>query len=328
MRVPMELLRCLSDGHFHSGQRLAEQLGISRAAVWKQVRALQDRLNLDIAAVRGRGYRLGAPLELLDESAIRRVVAATNRDRLESLHIHAVTNSTNDCALAAPPVTGGRARVWVAEHQTAGRGRRGRRWQSSFGDSLYFSLAWRFDLPMAGISGVSLAAGVVVSEVLEALGHRGHRLKWPNDLLVDGRKLAGILLEAAGEIDGPTVAVIGIGINFRVPAAVGERIDQPWTDLHGNGVADASRNRVAGMLADRLIGACRQFEAEGLAPFLPRWQAYDGMVGRHVTLVQGDRRVDGLYRGVSPNGALVLEHANGRREYHAGEVSLRHGDDR
>jgi BirA family biotin operon repressor/biotin-[acetyl-CoA-carboxylase] ligase len=323
MPIPLDLLQRLADGRFHSGQQLAAELGVSRAAVWKQVRALHDRLDLEVAAVRGRGYRLAAPLELLDAGAIECEVAAVNRPRLERLEIHTVTGSTNDCALHAPPLESGRARLWLAEHQTAGRGRRGRRWISSFGTSLYLSFAWRFDLPLGALSGLSLAAGAVTCEVLERIGHRGHCLKWPNDVLVDGRKLAGVLLEARGEVDGPTVAVIGIGINFRVPDRAANRIDQPWAEMATSDGVAPSRNRTAGLLADRLIDACRDYQDQGLAPFLPRWRAFDGLVGQRVTLMHGERRISGHYRGVSPAGAVILDHGDDRREYHAGEVSLR-----
>jgi len=316
------LLRELADGRFHSGQELADSTGRSRTAIWKQIQRLQEGLGLGIDAVRGRGYRLAAPLELLDADRIRAEFAASTHGLVESLQILGSVDSTNTRASADLPAESGRARVWLAEHQTAGRGRRGRSWVSTFGENLYLSLAWRFDLPMSQLAGLSLAAGVVVAETLHSLGLEGHALKWPNDVLVDGRKLAGILVDVSGEAGGPAAAVIGVGVNLRIPDADAGAIDQPWTDLCQLGVA-LSRNRVAGMLVDRMVDACATFSSARLAPFVPRWGRFDSLRGRAVAIVRGEHIVEGVYRGITPSGALVLEDATGRSEHHAGEVSLR-----
>lgn len=316
------LLRILADGHFHSGARLAEQLGVSRTAVWKQVQRLGDEFGLAVDAVRGRGYRLPRPLELLDREAIRAGIGPSSIDRLDALQVVPSTASTNAAALADLPGRSGMARVWLAEYQQAGRGRRGRQWVSTFGENLYLSLAWRFELPLAELAGLSLAAGVVVCETLTALGVSGHTLKWPNDILVDDRKLGGILVEAAGETGGPAVAVIGIGLNLRLSAAAAAAIGQPWASLEQLGTP-VSRNALAGTLIDRLIAACRGFHEGRLDRFLPAWQRYDGLPGRPVRILLGDRQVDGIYRGVTDDGAAVIETAQGCSEFHAGEVSLR-----
>lgn len=322
------LLYQLSDGRFHSGERLGRALGISRSAVWKQVQRLESELGLQISAVRGRGYRLSAPLEILDAVQVRRELSKISMESLDSLSLLASTPSTNICALADPPTNSGLAKVWLAEHQTEGRGRRGRRWVSTFGENLYLSMAWRFDLPMTELAGLSLVTGVVVAEVLGRLGFQGHSLKWPNDVLVDGRKLSGILLEVAGEAGGPATAVVGIGINFRVADELGAQIDQPWTDIRRESSAPLSRNQMAGVLIDQLILACRLFAKDRLSPFLGRWRSFDGLLGRDVSVIRGNESIEGIYRGVSPSGAMLLENGGGRREFHAGEVSLRKGDER
>lgn len=319
------LLRELADGRFHSGQQLADTLGISRTAVWKQVRRLESDLGLAISAVRGRGYRLASAIELLNEARIRAEFCANTRELLGGLHLLFSTDSTNGRASASLPVESSQPRVWLAEHQTAGRGRRGRKWISAFGRNLSLSLAWRFDLPMSELAGLSLMAGVVLAEVLQDLGLDGHTLKWPNDILVDGRKLAGILVEASGEAGGPATAVIGLGINLSMPAGHGAMIDQPWTDLDRAGVASISRNQLAGALVDGLTQACVAFSAERLTPFLPRWERFDKLRGQSITVLRGDCSIEGIYRGISPSGALLLENSTGRSEHHAGEVSLRKG---
>ena len=324
MSAPEHVLSLLADGRFHSGEELARVLGVSRSAVWKQVGRLQTDLGLDISAVRGRGYRLSAPLELLDPAILRAELGRMASDSLEQLTVLPSAASTNSCASADPPRDVGRARVWIAEHQTDGRGRRGRRWVCTFGENLYLSLAWRFELPMHELGGLSLVAGVVVAEVLGRSGVEGHSLKWPNDVLIDGRKLAGILVEASGEAGGPSTAVVGVGLNLRLPAAAGIEIDQPWTDL--SQLDDAhriSRNRLAAALVDQLIQACQLFAGEGLPAFLERWGRFDELNGQSVRVIRGQRINDGIYRGITATGAMVLEEAAGRREYHAGEVSLR-----
>jgi BirA family biotin operon repressor/biotin-[acetyl-CoA-carboxylase] ligase len=173
------------------------------------------------------------------------------------------------------------------------------------------------------LGGLSLVVGVVVAEVLGYLGLEEHSLKWPNDVLVGARKLSGILVEVSGEADGPSTAVLGIGVNFRVPEVQGAQIDQPWTDLKRASPVAISRNRMAGVLIDRLIEACRLFASDRLPPFLDRWRQFDGLIGQPVRIVQGQRSIDGVYRGITSSGGMVLEEASGRNEYHAGEVSLR-----
>jgi len=317
------LLRELADGRFHSGQQLAGALGVSRAAVWKQIRRLESELDLAVDAVRGRGYRLETPLELLDAARIRAEFGARSLVQLDGLHLVASADSTNGLAGRDLPVESGRARVWLAEHQTAGRGRRGRSWVSPFGQNLYLSLAWRFDVPMSQLAGLSLATGAVVAEALQHLGLDGHVLKWPNDILVDGRKLAGILVEVSGEAGGPATAIIGVGVNFRVSASVAACIDQPWTDLQRAGLAGVSRNRLAGVIVDRLIEACGLFAEQRLGPFVARWETFDQLRGQTVAVIRGERVIEGIYCGISPSGAMILENADGRAEHHAGEVSLR-----
>lgn len=327
MSVRDHLLRQLADGRFHSGQQLAQALDVSRSAVWKQIQRLESDLGLVISAVRGRGYRLSAPLELLDEGRVRDELGETGRELLDAMHLLPTTTSTNSCASADPPLASGCARVWLAEHQTEGRGRRGREWVSAFGENLYISIAWRFDLPMTELAGLSLVVGVVVAEVLGHLGLEGHSLKWPNDVLVAERKLSGILVEVSGEADGPSTAVLGVGVNFRLPEAHGARIDQPWTDLSQVSRVRISRNRMAGILIDRLILACLLFSTERLNPFIGRWERFDGLIGQPVRIIRGEQSIEGIYRGITSSGAMVLEDGSGRSEHHAGEVSLRKDGD-
>ncbi len=320
------LLQYLAEGSFQSGQALSERLGVSRAAVWKQVQRLQLDTGIHVDAVRGRGYRLKAPLELLDSTVLQGQLSSDQHAQLSNVHVLTVTESTNLLAARQLPADSGRGIAWFAEHQTAGKGRRGRQWVSSFGNNLYMTLSWKFELPMAALSGLSLAAGCVLAEVLTANGLMGHGLKWPNDVLVDDRKLAGILVEAIGEADGPATAIIGLGVNLKLLPEQTELIDQPCISVVDINEGDVSRNLLAGMLLASLIDMCALYSAQGLNPFLPRWQAYDLNRDQPIRLTMGQRTIDGICRGIGSDGAILLETSTGIDRYHAGEVSLRKKD--
>lgn len=316
------VLALLADGRFHSGQAIADELGISRSAVWKRIGSLQADFGLEVHAVRGRGYRLAAPVELLELEKITAAVGIGKLPSVQQLHVLRSVDSTNTRALADPPVQSDSAHVWLTEHQTAGRGRRGRRWATGFGQGVAMSFAWRFDLPMNDLAPLSLVAGVAIAETLLAFGAQGISLKWPNDVLAADRKLCGILVEAAGEADGPVTAVIGLGINVCLTDLTSAEIDQPWIDLAGIGLVNVSRNALAGHLIRELVCACETFAIEGLAPFVARWLQLDRLNGQLVDVVRGNMRTRGVCRGISANGALCLEQSGKTVHFHAGEVSL------
>jgi len=319
---PHALLSQLADGRFHSGEDLAAAFGVSRAAVWKQLKQLQTRPGIVVHAVRGRGYRLATPLELLDVERLGDELGEHGR-HLSDTEVLQIIDSTSAYLMAQPAPAIGRGRVCLAEHQTAGRGRRGRQWLSGFGHNLTLSLAWTFDLPMARLSGLSLAAGVALADALHETGVQGLSLKWPNDLYLDGRKLAGLLVEASGEANGPSRVVIGIGINLRVDPETATAIDQPWADLHGQFGDCPPRNRIAGRVLARLVDACQRYAEQGLAPFLAEWQRYDLYLGSQVQLSLGEQLINGRYVGLNDEGNLLLDTLDGRRSFAGGEVSLR-----
>lgn len=211
----------------------------------------------------------------------------------------------------------------VAERQTAGRGRRGRAWASPLAAHVYLSLARRFDGGIAGLQGLGLAVGVAACEALQALGYPQVGLKWPNDLLAEGRKLGGILVEVGGEAAGPLRVVVGLGLNVQMPASAARGIDQPWTDLAALSSRPPDRPAVAAALLAALVLALARFERAGLAPFLERWPRHDQLAGRAVRLEEGGRVHEGIAAGVAADGALRLRLADGERCFHAGEASLR-----
>jgi len=320
MTDPREVLRALSDGRFRSGEELAGILGCSRSAIWKHVRRLRQESGLQIDAVTGRGYRLSEPLELLDQALILDNLPAPQRNRLGGCHVHDVVESTNELALRAA-VGASAPQAWFAEAQTGGRGRRGRSWYSPYGRNLYFSLLQPFDLPMHRLAGLSVAVGLALAQMLSELGLQGHGLKWPNDLHWRGGKLAGILIEARGESEGPTNAVIGIGLNVDLGHPP-DWLEQEVSSLHDAGLA-VGRNRLAAALLARTLELCERFAADGLAPLIPQWSRYGLYQNQAVCLEAPGRQYLGVLRGVDDDGGLRLEVEGAERVFHGGELSLR-----
>jgi BirA family biotin operon repressor/biotin-[acetyl-CoA-carboxylase] ligase len=323
MDSQQRVLACLADGRFHSGEKLAERLGVSRAAIWKAVRALQAA-GIEIHAVRGRGYRVVGALEPLDESAIRAELTPHNAALLDRLEILPETDSTNGHLLARA-LDGARAGcACLAESQRSGRGRQGRRWHSPPGRNVYLSLLWRYASGPESLAGLSLAVGVAIAGVLRRVGLQEIGLKWPNDLLCRERKLGGVLLESSGESGGSCFVVVGIGLNVAMPDSGAASIDQPWCDLAGElGDATPSRNRLAGLLLDALLPLLADYPVRGLAPWIEGWNRHDVLAGREVRLQFGRETVSGRHRGVDRDGALLVEHDGRVQRYHGGEVSLR-----
>ena len=323
MSLRQRLLKILSDGDFHSGEALGSTLGVSRMAVWKHLKALRG-LGVDFDVVRGKGYRLPASIELLDGHKISTAVAASTLDQLDTIHVFHELDSTNNwlreqCLNGAPSGT-----VCLAEMQHAGRGRRGRHWVSPYAANLYLSLLWRSPAGAASLGGLSLVTGIAVLRHLQTLGIESAGLKWPNDILAGQQKLAGILIDVAGEASGPCAVIIGIGVNVCMPPLAGADIDQSWTDLQRlSGRNDLSRNRLAAGLLDQLLPAIATFEAQGLQPFLPEWRRYDIVDGCRINLQLPNETVSGTACGIDAGGALLVDTASGRRRFASGEVSVR-----
>ncbi|MDX9741337.1 MAG: bifunctional biotin--[acetyl-CoA-carboxylase] ligase/biotin operon repressor BirA [Gammaproteobacteria bacterium] len=317
-----ELLRILSDGRFHSGEALGKALGVGRAAVWKRIRALRAA-GLDLDSVPGRGYRLAEPLELLDPEIVAAALDASVRAGLGPLEVHHEVDSTNSELLRRAAVLPSGA-VCLAESQRAGRGRRGRVWHSPCARNLYLSLLWRFSRGPEALGGLALVVGLAVRAALEDAGVPGVAVKWPNDVLHQGAKLAGALIELSGEAGGASCVIIGVGINVSMPQALGSAaITQAWTDAERAAGAPVSRNRLAAAVLGRLSAALALFGEQGLEPFLDEWRAHDALAGRPV-VVQGMEIVHGIARGVDVDGALLMEDEAGVvSRWLSGDVSVR-----
>ncbi|NII11876.1 biotin--[acetyl-CoA-carboxylase] ligase [Oleiagrimonas sp. C23AA] len=315
---PRDLLEALAEGQAHSGAALADHLHVTRAAVWKQIEALRQR-GLPVDAQAGAGYRLPWPVQLLDQHALRERLADLS---LGALEVHWELDSTSSELQRRDDVAD--LSFVLAEMQSAGRGRRGRHWLSPPALNIYVSCLKRFDLGFAQLSGLSLAVGVALMRTLSALGIAGVGLKWPNDVLAGPAKLAGVLVELSGEFQGPCEAVIGIGLNVRLPEALRAQAGQPVTDLAtlcGGQAPD--RNQVAATLIRTLAETLRQFEREGFAAFIDAYNAADVLRGRELTLSGPQHQFHGTGAGVDARGALRVLTADGELAVDSGEVSVR-----
>lgn len=313
------LLNLLSDGAFHSGEELGELLGVSRSAVWKRLKRLADELGLEVQAVRGRGYRLASAISLLDERRLGSALGWPLRllSQVDSTNLEALRQ------LSAAPSTS--LPLWVtAEQQTAGRGRRGRAWLSPFAQNLYVSLVLPVDGGARRLDGLSLTVGVAVHRALSHYRLPGLGLKWPNDVLVGNRKLAGILLELHGDLADKCAVVIGIGINANMLAA---ELDQPWTSLRQETGQLIDRNELLIRLAEALRSCLETHWRSGFEALRDEWQAAHLWQGRQAVLSSGERRCEGRVLGVDAGGALLLEREGAVEVHSGGELSLRLADD-
>lgn len=314
------LIDLLATGASHSGEDLALALGISRAAVWKKIEALRD-LGLDIQGRAGSGYALARPIERLDRDRLHAQSSSATRESLRNLRIVSVIDSTN-AALRAEAAHLASGSVLLAEAQTAGRGRRGRAWASPFAAGFLGSLFWRFERGLADLGGLSLAVGIALAEAWRARG-LDVQVKWPNDLWIDGRKLAGLLIEAGGEFHGPSHVIVGLGLNIALPAAVRDGLDQPVTDLHSHLARPISRNTAVATCIDALFAALIEFDRAGLAPFIARWPAVDALADCGVTVHEAQGHWTGIARGIDERGRLQVEVDGWPRWVDAGEISIR-----
>jgi BirA family biotin operon repressor/biotin-[acetyl-CoA-carboxylase] ligase len=313
-------LHLLSAEGFRSGEQLASSLGVSRTSVWKAFRDL-EAAGVTLLRKRGCGYRLATAIDWLDSARVGRHLGAhRNTYELRTIDVVESTNTT----LLQHAVAGAPAGLMLAaELQTRGRGRRGRAWYAGLGGALTFSVLWRFEQGAGFLAGLGLAVGVALVRALRSVGVEGAMLKWPNDLLVRHQKLAGTLVEIQGDVLGPSVAVVGVGINFRLDASTRERVDQAATDLVGVGVTH-DRNGVLGRVLWHLAEVLNAFRDHGFGPLRDEWESYHVYAGRAVAVrLPNGSREEGTVAGADDDGALLLQTRSGLRRFHSGEVSLR-----
>jgi BirA family biotin operon repressor/biotin-[acetyl-CoA-carboxylase] ligase len=314
-----QILDLLADGQFHSGEELGALLGVSRAAVWKHLQKLEN-LGIKLVSIKGRGYCVDGGLDLLDLKKIRALLVSTLPLNLTLFN---QVDSTNSYLMRHENAA---MEVCFAESQSAGRGRRGRVWVSPFAQNIYCSIGWGFEGGVAVLEGLSLAVGLVIVRVLRRYGITGLKLKWPNDVLYQDQKLAGVLIEMTGDPAGYCQVVVGVGINIAMAAEQAQAIEQPWIDLRSiieqQKLPYISRNLLMAALIDELASLLDGYEQAGFASYCAEWRLLNAHEGQVVELRNGNIVHSGLCLGVNEIGALILETAQGREAFHGGELSL------
>ncbi|MTB32525.1 bifunctional biotin--[acetyl-CoA-carboxylase] ligase/biotin operon repressor BirA [Providencia alcalifaciens] len=318
MSIPLQIIDILADGQIHSGEQLGERLGMTRAAINKHIKTLRS-WDLDIQTITSKGYQLPMQINLLNKQCIEKYVTGTQ------IIVEPVIDSTNQYMLdRIPNLQSGD--TCLAEYQSAGRGRRGRQWISPFGCNLYLSTYWKLEQGPAAAIGLSLVVGIVIAETLNKLCGNKVKVKWPNDLYMNDKKLAGILVELTGKTGDAAHIIIGIGINIGMNKSIikkDETINQAWSALTDE-VENIERNELAGNIINALKKSLLIFEKQGLKPFLSRWFELDNFLERNVKLLIGNDIIVGVEKGINEQGALLLQKENGEIiPYIGGEISLR-----
>ena len=307
------ILTCLIGNGFVSGEAIASKLNISRAAVNKHIESLID-YGVTIFSVKGKGYKLSKPIYLVDEKKLLEDI--DNR----CFYFDEI-NSTNAFMLEhADELKSGD--LCIAEYQSAGRGRRGRTWVSPYANHLYLSLLWQFEQGLSQTMGLSLVVGCSLVSILSKMNVGQIGLKWPNDVYLDNKKLAGILVEMTGQVDSECKLIIGIGLNLAMSEEQGKNIDQPWNDL-SSAINHIDKTDLIIQLQQQLKIDLQLFESQGLAPFLAQWKKWDLFYQKPVKLLLGEHEIEGICQGINKQGAVLLETEKGIETFIGGEISLR-----
>jgi len=322
MNTLKKILTILTDGKFHTGEAIGKQLNLTRSAVWKALKSL-DQLGLVVNSDTRKGYQLSGGLELLDEKKILSHLSSKTRDNITALQLFDDIDSTNTYLLENVNTLKS-GTIVLAEHQSDGKGRRGRTWLSPFGKHIYFSMLWHFNKDSAELSGLSLVVAIAVCRAIKAIGiEHPIQLKWPNDIWANDKKCGGVLLEMLAEPHEVTRVVMGVGINVDFTGTT-NNLDTRCTDMASLTKKSVSRNFLVAHLINQLMSAINTFSINGFKAFFDEWNALDCTKDKTVTLLQANKAIQGISQGVNTNGALLLSNTENRiNTYVTGDVSLR-----
>ena len=320
MKRAFDLLNFLASGLEYSGNDLAKSLGVTRAAIWNQIKKLRDQ-GLSIVIGPNGGYVLETSYKGLDAEEIMRNLRGRGVDGVHCV-VEPVVDSTNKRLFDGLTNEVSHGDALFAEYQTSGKGRRGDTWVSPPGSGICFSLCWFFDAPPSTFSALSLVVGIVIVKRLESLGVIGLQLKWPNDIVRGDQKVAGILIEMRSESAGICKTIIGVGINFNLPEQVRKKIDRPTGDLGLQVNQKITRNEIASEILHGLSDELERFGRDGFDIFHSDWQRLDLLSGRQVRLELGERDVVGKVSGVDRNGALLIQSDSGMESFLSGHLVI------
>jgi BirA family transcriptional regulator, biotin operon repressor / biotin---[acetyl-CoA-carboxylase] ligase len=317
----VKLLHILNDGHFHAGEEIGKQLGITRSAIWKGIEKLKG-YGLIICSVKGKGYSMVEPVVLLDNNKIRRLLDQDLKELVE-ISIFESIASTNDYLKKIPNKN--RIKICLAEQQTQGKGRFGRYWHSPFAQNIYFSCRYQFRKDISELAGLSLVVGLAVIKTLVAHGVKNKiAVKWPNDILWENKKLAGTLIEIDAETHGVCAAIIGIGINVNMKDADDKAMAQPSASIQQVLDKPIDRNNIVATLINNLIHYVQQFELHGLVHFINEWKTHDHLHDRTVTIINGAEEITGKAAGINEQGHLLLKLRDGKlHAFSSGDATIK-----
>lgn len=291
-----------------SGSTLGEALGVSRTAIWKQISQL-IALGVPIQRHKQIGYELMTASCLLDEDIIRQFLEPVTFHEPLRLQVLPAVNSTNRQLKEMP--RGPFVDVCCAEMQTAGHGRFGRPWHSPFGENIYCSARWHLPCDLSFLAGLSLVVSLAVMTLFDQMNiSKDIFIKWPNDLLWQGKKLCGILIEVVAESNGYATVIIGVGINVNSAAAKDRETNPTWTSLHDITGKYFDRNRIIALLLKSLEEHIQRFMKEGFTAFLPQWEPVDYLKDKPIQVVRHDQVTAGIAQGIDEQGQLVVRDEN------------------
>lgn len=319
------LLQILANGKYHSGAALGEHFGVSRAAIWKVIKKLEETFKLTVFAVKGKGYKLQNAIELLDKDIIVKQLDKKTKQHVSQLDVFFDIDSTNSYLTSKSIDGAASGYVVLAEQQTNGQGRRGRTWYSPFGSNLYLSLLWRYPYGPAQLGCLSLFIAVAIVRALKTLGISDVGVKWPNDIYWKNKKLAGILLEMRGEANGPSAVVIGLGLNLSMKSDnvdTEKNIGQPWIDLETIIGSKVDRNHFTSSVIDSLVDVLNAVPEKQME-LLKEWQSMDVLRDEEIEIQFADKVIHGKALGINSDGALKVLHNNKEIVCHSGDVSIR-----
>lgn len=315
------LLKILSDGALHSGESLGEQLKLTRGAIWKLIKQLINNYGIIIEAKTKQGYRIPGGIEFIDQAIIHKYLSSEYKSFAQKMVIFDEIDSTNTYLTQTEE-----ANICLAESQSAGRGRLGRKWFSPFASNIYLSVRWSFIKNLVSLNGLSLVLGIAITKALAEYGiTEGITLKWPNDVLWNQQKLAGVLIELSGEMHEAYQTIIGIGLNVDMSRQAKPDISQPWCDIVQIIAATPARNKMIGLLLNHIISTLVLFQDQGLKPFLQEWQHLDVAYGKKIILTTPQQQIiTGIGSGINEHGYLLLKDDDQQiHEFNIGEISLR-----
>jgi BirA family transcriptional regulator, biotin operon repressor / biotin---[acetyl-CoA-carboxylase] ligase len=317
----LTIIQILSDGLCHSGTELGQKLGITRSAIWKQINQLID-YELPIISIPNQGYKLKQELILLDEQQIRAELKANSWNNPAHLHVFTSVDSTNRFLKDLP--ISPQLDICCAELQTQGRGRFGRSWHSPFGENIYCSSRWSLHGDLTKLSGLSLVTSLAVVATLKEFNDSAPiKIKWPNDILWNDKKLCGSLIEIIAESNATAQIIIGIGLNVNTDTHHNPLPDKPWCSLYEITQKRHDRNKLIAHLIINLERYLARFITHDLHVFMDEWHQYDYLMDQQITVHQAFESLSGVACGINGAGQLIVENSEGRHLLSSGDTSLK-----